>query len=365
MTNPVDGSSAAPRAPAKLRSRSLWKIYGPRPAKALAMALSSTESPASLRRRLESAGNFLALADVSFDVRQGEIFVVMGLSGSGKSTLVRCLSRLVEPTHGEVWLGQENLLLATERRLVDVRRKVMGMVFQSFGLLPRLNALDNVIFPLRMQGMPLSQRLETGREMISLVGLQGRERSMPHELSGGQQQRVGIARSLAVNPELWFLDEPFSALDPLIRRQMQDEFLRLQRLLQKTIVFITHDIQEAFRLADRIAIMREGRIIQIGTPADIMLHPVDAYVASFTEEVSLTKVVTAGSVMEAIPQGWNGDEGAYEIDAAVPIEALLPQSIAGARTFVITREGEGRVGLLNSEVIAKVLANDTIKRGAA
>lgn len=364
MTNPVGGSETPSKATAKLRSRNLWKIYGPRPAKALEMALSSSEPVAALKRRLEASGNFLALADVSFDVQQGEIFVVMGLSGSGKSTLVRCLSRLVEPTHGEVWLGQENLLSATERRLVEMRRKVMGMVFQSFGLLPHLNALDNVMFPLRMAGMPLAQRLKTGREMISLVGLQGRERSMPHELSGGQQQRVGIARSLAVNPELWFLDEPFSALDPLIRRQMQDEFLRLQRMLQKTIVFITHDIQEAFRLADRIAIMREGRIIQIGTPAEIMLHPVNSYVASFTEEVSLTKVVTAGSVMEVIPADWTGGEGVHEIDAAVPIEALLPRSIAGTRSFVITREGEGRVGLLRSEVIAKVLANDTIQRGA-
>lgn len=363
MTNHVDGAGFAGKATAKLRCRNLWKIYGPRPAKALDLALSSTEPAAALRRRLEATGHFLALADVSFEVQQGEIFVVMGLSGSGKSTLVRCLSRLVEPTNGEVWLGEENLLAASERRMVEVRRKVMGMVFQSFGLLPHLNALDNVIFPLRMQGMPLAQRLKTAREMIALVGLQGREGSMPHELSGGQQQRVGIARSLAVGPELWFLDEPFSALDPLIRRQMQDEFLRLQRLLQKTIVFITHDIQEAFRLADRIAIMREGRIIQIGTPAEIMLHPVDSYVASFTEEVSLAKVVTAGSVMEAIPDNWNGNQG-HEVDAGVPIEALLPQSIAGIRTFVITREGKGPVGLLTSEIIAKVLANDTTQRGA-
>ena len=362
MNNRLDGANPAGQATAKLRCRALWKIYGPRPAKALDLALSSTEPPAALRRRLEATGHFLALADASFEVEQGEIFVVMGLSGSGKSTLVRCLSRLVEPTNGEVWLGQENLLAASERRMVEVRRKVMGMVFQSFGLLPHLNALDNVIFPLRMQGMALAQRTEKGREMIELVGLQGRERSMPHELSGGQQQRVGIARSLAVGPELWFLDEPFSALDPLIRRQMQDEFLRLQRLLKKTIVFITHDIQEAFRLADRIAIMREGRIIQIGTPAQIMLHPADSYVASFTQEVSLAKVVTAGSVMEPIPASWNAKEGDHQVDADATIEALLPHSIAGIRTFVITRDSKGPVGLLSSAVIAKVLANDTTQR---
>lgn len=365
MIDPVNGAGlsrgSTGEAAAKLRCRNIWKIYGQRPDMALATALAASEPPLALKRQLEEAGHFLALADVSFDVRQGEIFVVMGLSGSGKSTLVRCLSRLVEPTSGEVWLGGENLLAANERRMVEVRRKVMGMVFQNFGLLPHLNVLDNVAFPLRMQGMPLADRTAKAREMIDLVGLRGRENSMPLELSGGQQQRVGIARSLADNPELWFLDEPFSALDPLIRRQMQDEFLRLQQLLQKTIVFITHDIQEAFRLADRIAIMREGRIIQIGTPADILLTPVDAYVASFTEDVSLAKVVTAGSVMAKLPGNWDATR-VHEIDAATPIEMLLPHSLAGTQAFVITREGEGPVGLLTSEIIGKVLANDTARR---
>ena len=367
MNNPVDvpvlphGSTGEPAV--KLRCRGIWKIYGARPDKALPLALRATESAPALKRRVEETGHYLALADVSFDVRQGEIFVVMGLSGSGKSTLVRGLSRLVEPTSGEVWLGGENLLAASERRMVEVRRKVMGMVFQSFGLLPHLNVLDNVAFPLRMQGMPLAERTTKARDMIELVGLRGREDSMPHELSGGQQQRVGIARSLAVGPELWFLDEPFSALDPLIRRQMQDEILRLQKLLQKTIVFITHDIQEAFRLADRIAIMREGRIIQIGTPAEIVLNPVDSYVASFTEEVSLARVVTAGSVMTEIPSNWNAGQG-HEIDAAVSIETLLPHSLASTKTFVITRDGEGPVGLLTADTIAKILAKDPMRQVA-
>jgi glycine betaine/proline transport system ATP-binding protein len=366
MINPVNAATpvgTSGEATAKLRCRSVWKIYGPRPDKALALAQQTGEAPPALKRRLEEAGHHLALADVSFDVQPGEIFVVMGLSGSGKSTLVRCLSRLVEPTSGEVWLGGENLLAASERRMVDIRRKVMGMVFQSFGLLPHLNVLDNVAFPLRMQGMQPADRTAKAREMISLVGLDGRENSMPHELSGGQQQRVGIARSLAVGPELWFLDEPFSALDPLIRRQMQDEFLRLQRLLRKTIVFITHDIQEAFRLADRIAIMREGRIIQIGTPADILLKPVDSYVARFTEEVPLARVVTAGAVMANIPEGWDASQG-YQVDAGATIETLLPRSLAGTRTFVITRGGQGPVGLLTAETIAQVLANDATRRAA-
>jgi glycine betaine/proline transport system ATP-binding protein len=365
MIKPVDGarfsSGSTGEAVAKLRCCNMWKIYGPRPDKALALAIRATEPPLGLKHRLEETTHYLALADVSFDVRQGEIFVVMGLSGSGKSTLVRCLSRLVEPTTGEVWLEGENLLEASNRRMVEVRRKVMGMVFQNFGLLPHLNVLDNVAFPLRMQGMPRIDRTTKSRDMIELVGLKGREYSMPHELSGGQQQRVGIARSLAVEPELWFLDEPFSALDPLIRRQMQDEFLRLQRLLQKTIIFITHDIQEAFRLADRIAIMREGRIIQIGAPAEIVLNPADPYVARFTEEVPLAKVVTAGSVMSEIPNDWDLSQS-HEMDTAVTIEALLPRSLAGTKSFIITRGSEGPVGLLTAEAIARVLASDAARR---
>jgi glycine betaine/proline transport system ATP-binding protein len=365
MNNPANEShfsrGSIDEAAPKLRCRNIWKIYGPMPDKALPLALQTTEPPLALKRRLEESGHYLALADVSFDVRQGEIFVVMGLSGSGKSTLVRCLSRLVEPTRGQVWLGGENLLAASERRMVEVRRKIMGMVFQSFGLLPHLNVIDNVAFPLRMQGISPADRVAKAREMIQLVGLQGRETSMPHELSGGQQQRVGIARSLAVGPELWFLDEPFSALDPLIRRQMQDEFLRLQQLLQKTIVFITHDIQEAFRLADRIAIMREGRIIQIGTPSDVVLNPVDSYVARFTEEIPLARVVTAGSVMTGIPSGWDASQS-HVIDAAASIDTLLPYSLAGTQTFVITRGREGPVGLLTADGIAKVLAKDVARR---
>jgi glycine betaine/proline transport system ATP-binding protein len=212
-----------------------------------------------------------------------------------------------------------------------------------------------------MQGMSQADRMNKAREMIALVGLEGRENSMPQQLSGGQQQRVGIARSLAVGPELWFLDEPFSALDPLIRRQMQDEFLRLQHLLKKTIVFITHDIQEAFRLADRIAIMRDGQIIQIGTPADILLQPADSYVARFTEEIPLARVVTAGSVMDKLPAGLDTSRG-YQVDSAAPIETLLPQGLAGMQTFIVTREGKGPVGLLSAEAIAQVLANDAARR---
>ena len=229
------------------------------------------------------------MVDATFEVAAGEIFVIMGLSGSGKSTLVRCLSRLVEPSAGEILLDGRDLLKATGKELIELRRHAMGMVFQNFGLLPHLTVLDNVAFPLKIQGKPL-EGARGARERNDRAGRPGGPReAFPHQLSGGQQQRVGIARSLAVGPELWFLDEPFSALDPLIRRQMQDEFLRLQRMLKKTIVFITHDIAEAFRLADRLAIMRDGKIVQIGRPADIVLNPADDYVAQFTEDMPLLR----------------------------------------------------------------------------
>ena len=217
----------------------------------------------------------------------------MGLSGSGKSTLVRCLSRLIEPTAGEIIFEGRDLLKATERELIEIRRHKMGMVFQHFALLPHQTVLGNVAFPLAIQGIDRATREARARKIIELVGLKGRELYFPRQLSGGQQQRVGIARSLAVEPEIWFLDEPFSALDPLIRREMQDEFLRLQNMLRKTIVFITHDFDEAIRLADRIAIMKDGEIIQIGTPEELVTRPATDYVREFTRDVQRAKVISA------------------------------------------------------------------------
>ncbi len=246
-------------AEAALACRRVWKLYGPE-----ARGFLDRHGPAPSAADLAASGLIPAVADASLEVGRGEIFVIMGLSGSGKSTLVRCLSRLVEPTAGEILFEGRDLLRASEREMIQLRRHRMGMVFQHFALLPHLTVLGNVAFPLDIQGLGRPEREARAREMIELVGLKGREGYFPRELSGGQQQRVGIARSLAANPELWFLDEPFSALDPLIRREMQDEFLRLQSVLRKTIVFITHDFDEAVRLADRIAIMRDGRIVQTG-----------------------------------------------------------------------------------------------------
>jgi glycine betaine/proline transport system ATP-binding protein len=349
--------------PVKLACRNLWKVYGPRAAEFAASGRLAAGDNAELRRELQQQGHLAAVIDASFEVHVGEIFVIMGLSGSGKSTIVRCLSRLVEPTAGHVLLDGVDLLQATARQLIELRRHAMGMVFQNFGLLPHLTVLDNVAFPLRVQGKTAAERQARAREMIALVGLDGREGAYPNQLSGGQQQRVGIARSLAVGPGLWFLDEPFSALDPLIRRQMQDEFLRLQRLLHKTIVFITHDIVEAFRLADRIAIMREGEIIQIGRPADIVLKPADDYVAAFTEDVPLLRVISAGDIMEpAAPEPVVDGRAPATIAPDTSLESLVPLLAAGTPAFVVVGADGRPLGTVQAAAALALLARDRERR---
>ncbi|MEZ5869094.1 MAG: glycine betaine/L-proline ABC transporter ATP-binding protein [Defluviimonas denitrificans] len=280
--NDDDPAAAAPD-PAEgltLQCRHVWKLFGARADEALRDLGDGATAEAIVARGLVPA-----VRDVNLSVRRGEIFVIMGLSGSGKSTLVRLMSRLIEPTAGEILFNGQNLLTASDKEMVEMRRHKMGMVFQHFALLPHLSVLGNVAFPLEVQGVARAEREARARKMIALVGLAGREEALPRQLSGGQQQRVGIARSLAVEPELWFLDEPFSALDPLIRREMQDEFIRLQSVLKKTIVFITHDFDEAIRLADRIAIMKDGEIVQQGTPEELVLNPATDYVREFTQAV--------------------------------------------------------------------------------
>jgi glycine betaine/proline transport system ATP-binding protein len=275
--------------------RNVWKIFGKNPEAYLA-SLPDGQSFEDIRRD----GYIAAVRDVSLDIARGEMLVIMGLSGSGKSTLVRCMSRLIDITGGQVAIDGQDIMAMSERELIGLRRKKMGMVFQSFGLLPHRTVLENVAFPLEMRGQDRHDRRERALEVIRLVGLEGREEYFPRELSGGQQQRVGIARSLAIEPDIWFLDEPFSALDPLIRREMQDEFLRLQGLLGKTIVFITHDFDEALRLADRIAIMKDGAIEQCDTPARIVLHPATDYVSKFTEDVEKARVVRARALVHPV-----------------------------------------------------------------
>ncbi|MGI9482827.1 MAG: quaternary amine ABC transporter ATP-binding protein [Hyphomicrobiales bacterium] len=275
--------------------KKVWKLFGPEPEK----FLESMPDGMSFED-IQAQGYIAGVKDVTVDVSRGEMLVIMGLSGSGKSTLVRCFSRLHEITGGTIEVEGQDIAALSEKDLIQLRRHKMGMVFQSFGLLPHRTVLENVAFPLEMRGQDRHERRDRAMEVIELVGLSGREDYFPRELSGGQQQRVGIARSLAIEPDIWFLDEPFSALDPLIRREMQDEFLRLQSMLGKTIAFITHDFDEALRLADRIAIMKDGAIEQCDTPDRIVLSPATDYVAKFTEEIDKARVVHAGVLAQPL-----------------------------------------------------------------
>jgi glycine betaine/proline transport system ATP-binding protein len=311
--------------------RNVNKVFGPDPKRYLA-DLKSNPS-------LSQAGFVHAVRDVDLEVQRGEMLVVMGLSGSGKSTLVRCLSRLIEITGGSVTIEGSDIATLTEPELIDLRRRKMGMVFQSFGLLPHRSVLENVAFPLEMRGQDRRTRYSRAREMLDLVGLKGREDYFPRELSGGQQQRVGIARSLAVEPDIWFLDEPFSALDPLIRREMQDEFLRLKGLMNKTIIFITHDFDEALRLADRIAIMKDGRIEQCDTPDQIVLHPATDYVAKFTADIDRARVVHVGSLVRADLAPAEGDP----VAAIRTIRDLARQLVSDSRSRIPVADKHGAI----------------------
>jgi glycine betaine/proline transport system ATP-binding protein len=315
----------------------------------MAAVMPLVEDKDRLRSELAGNGHIAAVAGASLEVHEAEIFVLMGLSGSGKSTLLRCLTRLIEPTSGKVLLDGEDLLAASRQRMVELRRHAMGMVFQNFGLLPHLTVLDNVAFPLRVQGIEASKRYARAREMIELVGLRGLEGHIPSQLSGGQQQRVGIARSLAVGPQIWFLDEPFSALDPLIRRQMQDEFIRLQKMLRKTIVFVTHDVQEAFRLADRIAIMRDGSIVQMGTPAEIALAPANGYIAEFLRDIPTLRVIKAADVMRPLAADTSP---AHVVSGTTVLEEIVPLVLDGAPLVGVQDEAGAIVGQITAAEIA-------------
>ena len=272
--------------------QNVWKLYGNNPEKFI-----NSDENKSLENIKKN--NFIpAVREANIDVYKGEILVVMGLSGSGKSTLLRCMSKLIDPTEGKVFFQGKSLTDLSQKELIEIRRHKMGMVFQHFALLPHRSVIQNVAFPLEVQGIDRETREERASKVIKLVGLEGREKYYPRELSGGQQQRVGLARSLAVEPDVWFLDEPFSALDPLIRKEMQNEFLKLQSMLHKTIVFITHDFDEAIRLADRIAIMYEGGIVQVGTAEELITNPATDYVAEFTKDIPRAKLLTLNSLAD-------------------------------------------------------------------
>ena len=332
----------------KIVCRNVWKLYGPDPVKFLAAHDGNPSVEA-----VKEAGYIPAVRDASLEVYEGEIVVLMGLSGSGKSTLVRCLSRLIDATAGQVDFDGQDLLATSDKEMIELRRHKMGMVFQHFALFPHRTVAENVAFPLEVQGIDRETRHAKALEIIDLVGLQGRGDYYPRELSGGQQQRVGIGRSLAVEPDVWFLDEPFSALDPLIRREMQDEFLRLQSTLHKTIVFITHDFDEAIRLADRIAIMHDGVIEQLGTAEELITDPATDYVAAFTKDVPRSKLLRVRTLMGPVD---DASEGEVPGDAKV---ASVAQEILNAHAPVRVVEGGEVIGsITGAQVTAALFEND-------
>ncbi len=332
----------------KIVCRNVWKLYGSDPEKFLAAHDGNPTVEA-----VKEAGYIPAVRDASLEVYEGEIVVLMGLSGSGKSTLVRCLSRLIDATAGQVDFDGQDLLATSDKEMIELRRHKMGMVFQHFALFPHRTVAENVAFPLEVQGVDRETRHAKALEIIDLVGLHGRGDYYPRELSGGQQQRVGIGRSLAVEPDVWFLDEPFSALDPLIRREMQDEFLRLQSTLHKTIVFITHDFDEAIRLADRIAIMHDGVIEQLGTAEELITNPATDYVAAFTKDVPRSKLLRVRTLMGPVD---DDAEGEVPGDAKV---ASVAREILNANGPVRVVEGGEVIGsITGAQVTAALFEND-------
>jgi glycine betaine/proline transport system ATP-binding protein len=318
--------------------KGLWKIFGHNPQRVLDSDELRLVAKAELQ---EKTGLVVALRDISFHVNPGELFVIMGLSGSGKSTLIRCLPRLIEPTAGEILVEGENILDYGQSRLRDMRRNKMSMVFQQYGLLPHRTVIDNVVFGLDIRGVEKEEAYSIAHATLEKVGLKGWEDLYPGALSGGMQQRVGIARALASNPEILLMDEPFSGLDPLIRRQMQDELIEIQNELQKTIIFVTHDLDEALKLGCRIAIMKDGEIVQIGNPEEVITNPSCEYVEEFVRDVSLSKVRTAGSVMvpaDNLLYGWMGPETAGHILRNLKRDYAFVVSVGGKYLGLINME---------------------------
>jgi len=327
---------------------SVYKIFGDNAIEMLQSTNGVVDSES-----FREAGCVVGVNDASFEVHAGELLIIMGLSGSGKSTLLRCISRLTEATAGKILIEGEDILSMSSKQLIELRRNKMGMVFQSFALLPDRTVLENIAFPLQIKGNSTQESIKRAKDMVDLVGLDGRENYFPRQLSGGQQQRVGIARSLAVEPDIWFLDEPFSALDPLIRKEMQDEFLRLQSVLSKTILFVTHDFDEALRLADRIAIMKDGVIEQLDSPANIVLHPATDYVRKFTQEVPREKILKVESVMDPVDPAEDVNDLRISKDAI--IGTVAQAVISAGKPVTVVDKNETVVGALHASKVISVL----------
>ena len=344
-------NETSPSVEPVIRCDSVYKIFGDNAESMLKKSNGVVDAA-----KFQEAGCIVGVNNASFDIHAGELLIIMGLSGSGKSTLLRCISRLTDATAGKIFIDGEDILAMNNKQLIELRRSKMGMVFQNFALLPHKTVLENIAFPLQVKGVSTQESVNRAKEMVDLVSLTGRENYFPRELSGGQQQRVGIARSLVIEPEIWFLDEPFSALDPLIRKEMQDEFLRLQSVLHKTILFVTHDFDEALRLADRIAIMKDGIIEQLDTPANIVLNPATEYVRKFTEGVPREKVLKIESVMDEFDSTESMSDLKVQKDAIIETvaEAILSSS---KPVTVIDKSGQA-VGVINAAKIVHVLFGD-------
>ncbi|PBC84534.1 glycine betaine/proline transport system ATP-binding protein [Streptomyces sp. 2224.1] len=330
--------------------RHLWKVFGP---KAERIPEDTSVAGLNVQELREKTGCVAAVRDVSFDVHKGEVFVVMGLSGSGKSTLVRCLTRLIEPTSGDLEMDGEDVRAMDRAALRELRRRRAAMVFQHFGLLPHRTVVDNVAYGLEIQGMSKSERREKANEVVDKVGLAGMEKRRPGQLSGGQQQRVGLARALAVDPEVLLFDEPFSALDPLIRRDMQEEVIRLHREEGRTMVFITHDLSEALRLGDRIALMRDGEIVQLGTPEEIVGSPADDYVRDFVRDVPREQVLTVRRAMRPAEDG-EADQGPALAPDTLISDAIEAVARSGGAARVV--DGGRCLGIVDHACLLNVVA---------
>ena len=339
----------------RISVKGLWKVFGAAPESVITDE-NSNKTKAEIQAE---TGHIIALKNVNFDVGEGETFIVMGLSGSGKSTLVRSLIRLIEPTQGEVWIEGEDVAKYNQNQLIQLRRNKTAMVFQHFGLLPHRSVLENASWGLEIRGVSKKDRHEQAMRVLEKVGLKGWENSFTGQLSGGMQQRVGLARALASDAGILLMDEPFSALDPLIRRSMQDELIKLQQELRKTLVFITHDLEEALRLGDRIALMRDGEFIQVGTPHEIVSLPADEYVGEFVRGVSKTKILGAGSIMQEL----NGFDRSHLAECAsclpsTPIDDLVPLAAETEKPIAVIGEDGEAVGVVTISALLSRIAED-------
>jgi glycine betaine/proline transport system ATP-binding protein len=329
-----------------LRVKNLSKVFGSHPER----ALEHIEQGKNREDTRDATGQVIGVADVTFEVERGEILVVMGLSGSGKSTLVRCINRLIEPTAGEVWIEDDEVTAMSRRELRELRRHKLGMVFQNFGLMPHRTVLENASYGLEVMGEPADQRREEAAKALELVGLDGWENEYPTQLSGGMQQRVGLARALATDPEIILMDEALSALDPLIRKDMQNELIDLQRKLEKTIVFITHDLDEAINMGDRIVLMKDGYVVQTGTAEEILTNPANDYVERFVEEVDVSKVLTAEAVMKPVRTVAHPSDGPRTVLHKMKDEGLSTMFVADAHGVF--------QGLVRAEKAAELAKHD-------